>query len=148
MSDLWCLIRISDFAVRFVPQLRPRCLLFANIVAFATPKNRVYRHTPLEFGLGVNPRFSSWNRRFAPVADCLDNLTRFSPNSAFPIWRHSVKEVFMSVWISGSCFNVRLFILGWSLLRLSRILLSRWQPSAANPGQTCAWGHAPYSYNH
>ena len=42
----------------------------------------------------------------------------------------------MSVWISGSCFNVRLFILGWSLLRLSRILLSRWQPSAANPGRT------------
>src|SRR4029453_13048023 len=79
----------------------------------------------LEFGLGVNPRFWSCNRRFAPVAAFLHNLARFFSKLTVSIWRHSVKEVFMSLWILGSCFNVRLFILGWSLLRFSHILLPK-----------------------
>jgi hypothetical protein len=41
MSNLWCLIRISDFAVRFVSRLRLRCLLFANTLALATPRMNV-----------------------------------------------------------------------------------------------------------
>jgi hypothetical protein len=134
--------------VRFVSQLRPRCLLFANIVAFATPKNRVYRHTPVGIWAGCQPAFLE----LQPALRARSGLSR-QPDEILskldvPIWRHSVKEVFMSLWILGSCFNVRLFILGWSLLRFSHILLPKWLFSAANLGQTCAWEHPPYSYDH
>lgn len=61
----------------------------------------------LQFGLGVNPRFWSCNRRFAPVAACLDNLTRFFPNSTclFGVTALKKYSCHSGFWAAASTFD-------------------------------------------